>query len=110
MQRVDTIAEQLPAGAVLPVDSTVATHYRNGRALHRGCHDPNLFHRSAGAILPPPAGRRLDADHRRGRFFPPRLIGALVLRWLIAALLAVGLWFSLGLLVFAYAQWLAPRL
>jgi len=33
-----------------------------------------------------------------------------LLRWLIAALLALGLWLAVGLLVFAYAQWLAPRL
>jgi len=33
-----------------------------------------------------------------------------VKRWFVAAFLAVSLWLALGLLVFAYAQWLAPRL
>jgi len=33
-----------------------------------------------------------------------------VTRWLVAALLAAGLWLSVGLLLFAYAEWLAPTL
>jgi hypothetical protein len=33
-----------------------------------------------------------------------------VTRWLVAALLAVGLWLAVGLLIFAYAEWLAPRI
>ena len=32
------------------------------------------------------------------------------MRWLIAAALALGLWVLVGLLVFAYAEWLAPQL
>jgi hypothetical protein len=32
------------------------------------------------------------------------------MRWLAAAALALGLWLFVGLLVFAYAEWLAPQL